>query len=70
MAGILGDNDITITSADELVFAGFQFRFFTHTSELRNGTAFYCYDHGYQFMENGEEVMLQRLEPGRQKKLG
>ncbi len=70
MAGILGEHDNTITSADELVLAGFQFRYFTHTSELRTGTTFCCYDHGYHFLENGEEVLLQRLDNGYQKKLG
>lgn len=54
----------TRTSREELLEAGFQFRYFTHTSLNQDGgTYFHCYDYAYLPLPNDRVLVIRKQNP-------
>jgi len=52
----------TITKQN-LLHAGFQFKYITHTHTYKNGnTYFFCYDYGYRPLDNDWYVVVKNKE--------
>ncbi len=48
---------------DKLLHVGFQFKYFTHLHNTKNGhTYFYCYEYGYLPLENNWYLIVKKTE--------
>jgi hypothetical protein len=60
---LLGTEEMTKTTKENLLHQGFQFKYLTHTySNKKGNTYFFCYEFGYLPLENDWYLIVRRKQ--------
>lgn len=63
--GELNPQDKSKTTREKLLQRGFQFNYFTHLYQTKNGSTYYfCYELGYLPLDNDEVLIVRRDSTG------